>query len=95
MILTFQGKIWYWRGPSPYHFVTVPEPQSSSIKAVSTAVSYGWGCIPVIARIGDTQWKTSLFPQKGGYIVPLKDSVRAAQALELEDEVTVQIEIRF
>jgi len=28
MDLEFTGKIFYWRGPSPYHFVTVPAEQS-------------------------------------------------------------------
>jgi hypothetical protein len=23
--LEFSGEVWFWRGPSPYHFVTVPE----------------------------------------------------------------------
>jgi hypothetical protein len=22
--LEFSGEVWFWRGPSPFHFVTVP-----------------------------------------------------------------------
>ena len=25
MNLEFTGEIWHWRGPSPFHFITVPE----------------------------------------------------------------------
>jgi hypothetical protein len=50
--------------------------------------------IPVVANIGDTQWKTSLFSKNGGYIVPLKDSVRKAEALDEGAEVTIRLQVR-
>jgi len=87
--LSFSGEIWFWRGPSPFHFVTVPRAESAELQAVSTLVTYGWGVIPVRAEIGRTSWTTSLFPKDGGYLVPIKASVRAAEGLELGD--TVQI----
>ena len=87
MRLTFSGDIWFWRGPSPFHFVTVPKEESAELSAVSTLVTYGWGVIPVVAEIGGTSWKTSLFPKDGGYLVPVKASVREAEGLELGDTV--------
>ncbi len=92
--IEFSGAIWYWRGPSPFFFVTVPDEQSSEMKAVAGFVTYGWGMIPVIARIGKTEWKTSLFPKDGRYLVPLKDSVRRAETLAEGDIVTLQLEVR-
>jgi hypothetical protein len=89
MELRFSGDVWFWRGPSPYHFVTVPDEECSALQAASSRVSYGWGMIPVTARIGGTVWTTSLFPKDGAYIVPLKDRVRAAEGLEVGDPVTV------
>ena len=56
-------------------------------------MTYGWGMIPVTAQVGRTQWTTSLFPKDGGYIVPLKDAVRKAEALEVGDEVTVRLSL--
>ena len=91
--MEFSGKIWYWRGPAPFFFVTVPEKQSSDLKAVSGLVTYGWGMIPVYARIGKTGWKTSLWPKDGLYIVPIKDSVRKAESLEQDDKVTIRLEV--
>ena len=79
MELEFSGEVWFWRGPSPYHFVTVPEDESAELQATSAEVTYGWGMIPVEARIGSTRWTTSLFPKNGGYVVPLKDLVREAE----------------
>ena len=94
MNLTFTGKIWYWRGPSPYYFVTVPVKHCRAIQAIANFVTYGWGMIPVTARIGETEWKTSLFPKEGRYVVPLKDAIRNAEDLNEGDRVTIQIEIR-
>lgn len=94
MNIKFKGKIWFWRGPSPYYFVTVPEKQCLDLKAISRLVTYGWGMIPVTARIGKTVWKTSLFPKDGRYIVPLKDSVRDAERLKEDDTVTLHLEVR-
>jgi hypothetical protein len=89
--LEFSGEIWFWRGPAPWHFVTVPEEQCGALEAMSALVSYGWGMIPVSARIGGTQWSTSLFPKDGRYVVPVKTRVRRAEGLELGDVVTVRL----
>ena len=94
MNIKFNGKIWYWRGPSPFYFVTVPAKQCRDLKAISGFVTYGWGMIPVTVQIGKTEWKTSLFPKDGRYLVPLKDSVRKAETLEAGDKVTVRLEVR-
>jgi hypothetical protein len=89
--LEFSGEVIYWRGPAPFHFVPVPEAESAAIKAVSSQVSYGWGVIPVLARIDDTEWETSLFPKDGRYLVPVKDLVREAEALDVGDTITVKL----
>jgi hypothetical protein len=91
MELDFQGEIIHWRGPSPFHFVAVPEEPSAAIESVKSLVTYGWGAIPVQARIGDTAFTTSLFPRGEIYLVPVKDAVRKAERLSLGDVVTVTI----
>jgi len=93
MDLRVDGEIFFWRGPSPYHFVTVPDEQSAALKAASAAVTYGWGMIPVTATIGGTEWTTSLFPKDGRYLVPLKDKVRDAEGLDVDDVVTVHLHV--
>jgi hypothetical protein len=91
MDLEFSGEIWFWKGPSPWHFVTVPDEECSRLEATSAFVSYGWGMIPVTARIGGTRWPTSLWPKDGRYIVPVKARVRRAEGLEVGDVVSVRL----
>lgn len=95
MDLEFTGEVWFWRGPSPYHFVTVPAEQCGALADASSLVTYGWGMIPVAARIGETEWTTSLFPKNGGYIVPLKDKVRKGEELEVGDTVRVHLTVEL
>ena len=94
MEIEFDGQIWFWRGPAPFFFVTIPEEQSRGLKAISSSVTYGWGVIPVHVQIGNTEWKTSLFPKDDLYIVPIKASVRKAENLEEGDKVMVRLEVR-
>ena len=93
MDLEFAGEIWFWKGPSPYHFVSVPEDECGELEEASALVSYGWGMIPASVRIGDTAWTTSLWPKDGGYVVPLKDAVRRAEQLDVGDHVTLRLRV--
>ncbi|HEX7021718.1 MAG TPA: DUF1905 domain-containing protein [Trueperaceae bacterium] len=93
MTIAFHGAIWYWRGPAPFYFVTVPEEQCGVLQDIAPFVTYGWGMIPVRAQIGDTRWTTSLFPKDGRYLVPIKASIRKAEQLAEDDQVTVRLSV--
>jgi hypothetical protein len=93
MNLELRGEIWFWKGPAPWYFVSVPDRECRELAAASRFVSYGWGMIPVSARIGTTEWKTSLFPKDGRYVVPVKATVREAETLEVGDTVTIGLTV--
>jgi hypothetical protein len=95
MECSFEGRVIEWRGPAPYYFVPVPEADSADIHEVAAMATYGWGVIPVEARIGETVFETSLFPKDGGYLLPLKDAVRTPNRLSAGDGVSVQMTIRL
>ena len=92
---SFEGRIIEWRGPAPYYYVPVPEPESADIHEIAAVATYGWGVIPVEARIGDVTFTTSLFPKDGGYLLPLKDAVRKPLGLDEGDEVEVEMTVRL
>jgi len=83
--------VWFWRGPAPWHFVTVTGEQAAAIEHASSMVTYGWGMIPVSATLGATEWATSLWPKDGDYLIPLKTAVRRAEGVDLGDVVTVRL----
>lgn len=93
--LRFSGELWYWRGPAPHDFVTVPEEHSSALKGIAGLVTYGWGMIPVRVRVGNSEWKTSLFPKDGRYLVPIKALVRKAENLAEGDTLTIRLDVQL
>lgn len=84
----FDGEIIEWRGPAPFYFVAMSEADSAELKEEARALIY-WGQIPVFVVIGDTEFKTALFPKDGRYLVPLKDAVRKAEGVSEGDVVAV------
>lgn len=91
MELSFQGRVWEWRGPAPYHFVSIPAEHVDAVNDLAPGVTNGWGMVPVEVRLGRTCWRTSLFPKDGGYVLPLRDSVRGREEVELGDLVSIRL----
>ncbi len=82
-----------WRGPSPFHFIRVPDDAALDIRDLAPLVTYGWGVIPATVTIGGTSVTTSLFPKDGGYIVPVKNALRLPEKIALGDVVDVTLTI--
>jgi len=93
MEFSFSAALVEWRGPAPYHFLPLPEGASEAIGEVAGALTYGWGVIPVTATIGRTRFSTSLFPRKGGYLLPVKDAVRSAEGIRPGEPVAVTVAV--
>ncbi len=81
----------WWRGPAPYHFVALPEPERARLQAIASRVTYGWGCIPATVTLGATTFTTSIFPKDGGFLVPVKTAARRAEGVELGDDVSLVV----
>ncbi|GAA2804663.1 DUF1905 domain-containing protein [Kribbella solani] len=92
--VVFSGEIWYWRGPAPWYFITVPDEECAYFELEGNVVSYGWGMIPVVAEIGGSVWDTSMFPKDGRYLLPVKAAVRRAEDLDDGDVPTVRLRLR-
>ena len=91
-IKIFEGPVIEWRGPAPYYFLAVPEDDSDDIKFAAKRIEY-WGQVPVVVRIDDTEFFTALFPKDGRYLIPLKDKVRRAEGIEVDQVVTVSLRV--
>ena len=94
MDFEFSGRLWYWKGPAPHYFLTVPAEHSADIKAASSLLTYGWGMIPVQVQIGETTWKTAMFAKDGLYALPVRLSGRKAERLEEGDEIAVKVKLQ-
>jgi hypothetical protein len=101
-MITVTGPLWLWSGgQASWHFLTVPEEQAMEIRAHGLANRGGFGSVRVEAAIGPStgsgqavRWRTSVFPQKsGGYILPVKASVRRDAGIAAGDDVSFALEI--
>lgn len=92
MDFEFDGPVVEWRGPAPFYFVAIPDEDSADIKLAAKGLEY-WGQVPVTARIDDVEFTTALFPKDGRYLLPLKASVRTSGDLDVDQVVTVALNV--
>jgi hypothetical protein len=93
--LAFTSHVIEWRGPAPYYHLPLTEEAAEDVHDVRKMATYGWGVIPVVARIRDVEFETSLFPKDGGYLLPLKDAVRKPAGITVGDEISVEMTVRM
>jgi hypothetical protein len=89
----FTAELFEWRGPAPFYWLALPEDVCDYVRADAAETTYGWGAIPVQARIGRTEWETSLLPRDGGYVLPVRTDVRRAEKFGDGDTVTVGLRV--
>lgn len=92
---SFTAEVWLWPGEAAWHFVSLPKDLSAEIKEFYQGRTRGWGSLPVEATLGQTIWQTSIFPdnKSGQYLLPLKASVRKAEAIVAGSNCKVGLEI--
>ncbi len=80
---------------SAWRFLSIPHKMSKEIKEKYGKFAKGWGSIPVSVVIGNTEWKTSIFPDKksGTYLLPLKAKIRKAEGIA--DDGNVQFTLKI
>jgi hypothetical protein len=95
--IAFKAKLWIYEGKAAWHFVTLPKGESAKIKAVFGSMKRGWGSLPVLATMGQAQWKTSIFPdsKRGAYLLPIKAEVRLKEQAKAGDQRSIVIELRL
>jgi hypothetical protein len=93
--VTFEvtGEVWYWRGPAPFYFLTIPEEPSQQIREMISLITYGWGMVPVEVLIGATEFTTAMWPKDGLYALPLKAQVRRAEGIDEGDTITAEVRV--
>ena len=89
--------VWIWKGgegSGRWFFITVPEEESTEIRAHAFGNPRGFGSVRVEAKIGEVSWRTSVFPlNSGGYLLPLKAEVRRKANIGAGDQVTIELEL--
>ena len=96
----FTASVWTWQlgnrsSVANWYFVTAEGETAVEIRYASMGITAGFGSVRVRATIGTTTWSTSIFPHResGGWMLPIKASVRKREGIDAGDELTVSLEI--
>lgn len=91
-----------WRGErGTYHLVTITGEEAEAIAMherlarLEFGSRRGFGSVKVMARIGGTRWKTSVFPQnrKSEWVLLVSKKVMKAEYLAEGDPLTVELQL--
>ncbi len=107
-LLTHTALLWLWtspEAPATWHFLTIDSAAGEAIAAHEamrrlelgprSGRARGFGSVKVRARIGGSEWATSVFPSKAhdGYLLPVKAAVRKAEKLAAGDNIAVELDL--
>jgi len=94
MLHTFSAQLWLWdaRKSDAWTFVTLPSELSDELRK-RTGPRKGFGSVPVEVTIGDSTWRTSIFPDKASrsFLLPVKAAIREAEALSAGDTMEISL----
>jgi hypothetical protein len=98
-VFAHTGPVWRWKSangdaPAAWFFVTIDGETAAAIRRAA-GPRRGFGSIRVKARIGGSDFATSLFPAKelNGFLLPVKGSVRKAEGLAEGSIAAVALEL--
>lgn len=91
---TVRTEVWRYKGGA-WHFASLPKKQAAEIRRRFGSTARGWGSIRVRVTVGETQWDTSLFPERKSatYLFAIKASVRKAESIAAGDRITAQVHV--
>lgn len=72
-------------------FADLPEAVSDEIADLVEGRTRGWGSTRVDVALGDSRWRTSIFPDASTYTLPVKRSVRIAEGVDEGDRVRIVV----
>lgn len=91
--IEFESTVYRWEARTEsWFFLDVPADISADLRELP-APPRGFGSLRVEARIGATTWRTSIFPGRDTYALPLKRAVRDAEGIAEGDVVPVHLDV--
>lgn len=92
MKITLTNPLWRYTGAkASWYFITIDGPYADKLKFEGRK-GKGWRQVKVRAKIGNTEWETSAFPDKErGYVIPVKKSVRQAEQLKENEPIKLTL----
>ncbi len=91
----FDANLWRYSGKGGWYFVTLPRSLSDHIKMAHGCSQSSWGRLKVNVTVSSDKWTTSLWydTKLCSYLLPIKAAIRQKNLLEVDHEISINIEI--
>lgn len=88
-VILYEGKSRVW------HMLFLPKGLSRDLKKFFAGMEGGFKSLPVEITIGQTSWKTSIFPdsKEGAFLLLLKAAVRKKENIAAGDIISFKLKI--
>lgn len=95
MRYAFEAELWTVDGPGGWCFLTLPADVSEGLRALGGGKMRPFGSLAVVATVGGSTWRTSLFAdrKRGAFLLPVKAAVRAKERIAAGDRVAAAVEL--
>ena len=89
--LRFTAPLWLHHG-GVWFLVTVPEEVSDDVRMLG-GPPRGFGSVRVEVTLGQTTWRTSVFPDARCFVLPVKKAVRIAEQVDDGDPLDIVLRV--
>jgi hypothetical protein len=88
-----KAKPWLNSGVGGWHFISFSIKISTEIRKNNIDKEEGWGRLKALAKIGNTEWKTSIWfdTKRQVYLLPIKAEVRKKESIKLNKILKLEI----
>jgi hypothetical protein len=92
----FDAEVWLYPGDAAWHFVSLPIEVADGLRKMGPPAR-GWRSMRVRVSVGETSWRTSVFPhaESGSFVLPLKAEVRRHEAIEAGQSRRFAVELEL
>lgn len=84
---------WDVRKHDSWTFADLPTDVADEVADAAEGVSRGFGSVRVEVTIGQTTWRTSIFPTATTYVLPIKAAVRRKESVEAGDVARIRLRL--
>lgn len=86
----FTASVWKYNSTKAWHFISLPTEISKEIRENLRWQEEGWGRLKVNAKIGNSEWKTSIWfdTKQNTYLLPVKSEIRVKESIKPDQELT-------
>ena len=94
MTYQFTAPLYLWEARTEsWVFANLPEDVADEIEDAAPEPRRGFGAVKVEVTVGESTWRTSVFPSKADatFVLPVKKAILKAESLAVGDTIEIRL----